>query len=277
MVQPLNKYLVLILIVISAISFSAQEKELKYEQDYHKNDFKKFKKRAEMLASWQIQNLKFGALVVRFQNNQKKIDACRKIGDKAMEDKIIAETQFYIKLMMRAYTEEFNFCKVYFIYSQSSDSLLKGVKKGIFIDSTLTINNTIEMSENFYILAEKDYVYNSSIGFIKEDSAKYVVESGNRTIDVSVVLKNKFGHQLKSPFPYYVNRSFLNSSSKYDLNYKFTDADGKTKDIVLTLSKDITLAKQKIYIQELNDRLHRFYRSNQGQQITDPSIKPFLY
>ncbi len=277
MVQQSNKYFIAFAFLLCAVSFSAQEKETTHEQDYHKNDFKKFKKRADVIASWQIQNLKFGALVVRFQNNQKKIDACRRIGDKMLEDKIMAETQFYNKLMMRAYNEEFKFCKVYFIYSQSSDSLLKGVKKGIFIDSTLAVNNTIEMTENFYIVAEKDYVYNSSIGFIKEDSAKYAVESGNKTIDVSVVLKNKYGHQLKTPFPFYVNRSFLNSSSKYDVKYSFTDAEGKLKNIVLTLSKDITLPKQKNYIQELSENLQRFYNNRQGEQVNNPLIKPFLY
>src|SRR5690606_7913607 len=42
--------------------------------------------------------------------------------------------------------------------------------------------------------------------FVPEDSAKFVTEHGNPTLEMAVVLKNKYGHQLKKPFPYRVQR-----------------------------------------------------------------------
>ncbi len=247
-------------------------------EEYHnKNQFKKFKKRSEQVGLWQIQNLRFGAVVVRLQNNQRKIEALQKAGKPQLALEVMAAAKFYNKLMIRVYTKEFNFCKVYFMYSQSSDSLLNGARSGIFLDSTLNVNPSITMTENFYIIAEKDYVYNSSIGFVKEDTARYIKEVGNRTIDVPVVLKNKYGHQLKPPFPLYIKRAFLKSSSDYLVKESIEVSPKIFKEISFYISKDITYEKQAAYITQLNAELQTFYNKSQGAQIDDTAIKPFLY
>lgn len=283
MVRLLNNILFFGFLLISLNSISQEEKNFKQEEkeynerDYNKKEnFKKFNRRADQISSWQIQNLKYGALVVRLQNNQLKIDACKRVGDIERAKKIIAETQFYNKLMIKAYLSNFNFCKVYFMFAQNSDSLLKGKRQGIFIDTTLTIDNSIVMNESYYLIGEKDYVYNSSIGFVKEDTAKLVTETGSRTIEVPVVLKNKYGHQLKNPFPFFVNRSFLRSSSTYVANCTIL-YENKSENIGFILSKEITPEKQGNYIMELNARLAQFYMRHQGDQITDKSLTPFLY
>ncbi len=285
MAPLLNKFSFLLILLTSIINGYSQGEEsntLKenqnFEKDYQeKTDFKKYRKRAEEISAWQIQNLKFGAIVVRFQNNNLKIEACKRIGDIKREKEIRAETQFYIKTMMKAFALNFNFCKVYFMYAQSSDSLLKGVRKGIFIDSSLKVNNEIVMTEKFYLLAEKDYVYNSSIGFVKEDTAKFVRENGPKTIDVAVVLKNKYGHQLKTPFPFFVKRAFLKSSSQYLNVTSIETSPGKFENISYWISKDITLEKQGEYLEELNLRLIHFHDVSKGAFLTDKSIQPFLY
>lgn len=275
MVRLLNNWLYFFLF-ISAFSL-AQGVGSNVPEYQNKDQFKKFKKRANLVSAWQIQNLRFGALVVRLQNNQRKVDALRKVGEQNLANEVIAAAQFYNKLMIRAYTKEFKFCKVYFIYSQVSDSLLNGTRKGIFLDSTLKVNPSINMTENFYIIAEKDYVYNSSIGFVKEDTARFVKENGNRTIDVAVVLKNKYGHQLKSPFPLYVKRAFLKSSSDYLAKESIEVSPNVFKEINFYISKDVTFEKQSAYLLQLNTELELFYNRSQGTQIDDPTIKPFLY
>ncbi len=255
----------------------AQSGTSKVPEYHNKEQFKKFKKRANTVAAWQIQNLRFGAIVVRLQNNQRKVDALKKAGQMDLANEVIASTQFYNKLMMRVYNKELKFCKVYFIYAQLSDSLLKGARTGIFLDSTLNVNPAISMTQNFYIIAEKDYVYNSSIGFVSEDTARYVKETGNRTIDVAVVLKNKYGHQLKPPFPIFVKRAFLKSSSVYEAKETIQVSPNVFKEFSFTISKDVTFEKQSAYVMQLNTDLYLFYNKSQGTQINDPAIKPFLY
>lgn len=286
MVRLLNKRICLFIVLISVgIGYAQVEEEnVKYqekkrnERDYYKKeDFKKYGKRSSQVASWQIQNLKFGALVVRLQNNQRKIDAYRKIGneDKALETQ--AFTQYYNRLVMNAYLSEFGFCKVYFIYAQSSDSLLKGVRKGFFLDTTLKVNRSIQMNESFYLLAEKDYVYNSSIGFVKEDSAKFVSETGAKTIEAPIVIKNKYGHQLKSPFPYYTSKAYSLKTQFFIMMYRVEVSEGVYKNVELQLSKEHTQKVQNGYVENMNGKLHYFYERCQGDQINDPALKPFLY
>ncbi len=275
MAPSLNKIFFFCCILFS-VGLNAQQERVS-DKDYHDESFKKFGKRANQVAAWQIQNLKFGALVVRLQTNQRKIDAYRKIGQEKQAREVIAQTQFYNKLMIKAYEKKFDFCKVYFMYANYSDSLLKGIRKGIFIDSTLSVNPSIEMTEKFYMLAEKDHVYNSSIGFIKEDTAKYVTESGNTSIEAAMVLKNKYGHQLKSPFPFYIKRSYRKSSSFYIQIGRFQVYPGMFEDIEFALSKDIKPEKQERYLEELNRALFNFYNRAQGTQVNDASLKPFLY
>jgi len=282
----LNRSIVWCLLLCGILSFgqttpqSVSERKTT-EKDYRKKvDYKKFRKYNAQIAAWQIQNLRFGALVVRLQNNQKKIDACRKVGNVDLENKIRSETQYYNKLMIQAYTDEFHFCKVYFIFAQYSDSLLNGLRKGIFIDSTLQINNAIEMTEAYYILAEKDYVFNSSIGLVKEDTAKFISENGNPAFQAPVVLKNKFGHQLKAPFPFYVNRVVLKGNTQHSLQFKYLGYDGKNEVIMstmLTLPKELSIEKQKLYIFDLNLKLEYFYQQNQGKQANLPNVQWYLY
>lgn len=275
MVRLLNNWFFCFLFV-SAFSL-AQTGSSKVPEYHNKEQFKNFKKRSNIVSAWQIQNLRFGAMIVRLQNNQRKVDALKKAGQLELANEVIASTQFYNKLMMGVYAKELKFCKVYFIYAQLSDSLLNGARTGIFLDSTLNVNPSISMIENFYVIAEKDYVYSSSIGFVKEDTARFIKETGNRTIDVAVVLKNKYGHQLKSPFPTFVKRAFLKSSSEYVAKETIQVSPNVFKEFSFLISKDVTFQKQSAYVIELNTDLNLFYNKSQGAQITDPAIKPFLY
>lgn len=182
------------------------------EEDYSKppsdfknhNDFSAFRQKARVVASWQISQLVSGALVVRLRTNKKVIDALYESGNHKLAENKKAEQYLINKNIQSAFKNRFTFCKVYFIYSHSSDSLLNGIRKGIFLDSNLIPDPKIEMKENFYLLAERDYVYNSSIGFVKEDTARFMKESGTPVREMGFVIKNKYGHQLKGPFPYYV-------------------------------------------------------------------------
>lgn len=314
MVQLLSKKIVVLaLLVCSSFSLFSQADEddnkpgFKYNASDYKEpkQFEKFTKRKNQIASWQISQLRDGAMVVRLKTNKKLIDALTAEGNTDMARQKRLEQFAINKNTMFAYIDNLKFCKVYFIYSNSSDSLLNGAKSGIFLDTNLTLDPKITMNENFYMIAERDYAYNSSIGFVPEDSAKLAVEHGNPIKEMAVVIKNKYGHQVKGPFPYYVKEK-----SAVDAYYNFpidevTAPGGGTiinfsinktylqdlKDPAkkglshavykssVKIKKEFTYERISAAVDQLNDYLNQFYRVNPRvvSDRPDSDIKPFLY
>ncbi len=308
MVLLLNKkILFLICFIASAFFINAQEgNEYQNNNDYKDpKQFEKFRKRRHAIAAWQINQLKDGALVVKLKTNIKQINAFNSHGEKDKGTEKIIETYIVNKNIMTAYLDNFKFCKIYFIYSNSHDSLLKGVRSGVFLDTNVAIDPNITMTEKFYLIAEKDFSYNSSIGFVKEDSAKFVRENGNPSGGMyDVVMKNKYGHQLKRPFPYLggFGKKIIGYLGPIPMYYKYeenkiTYTVDKTQlfDRQQSSSKNfkpqpagfktLTLHKGDVYesisfgVEQLNDNLKQFYQSNPKpeEDKMDPEIKPFLY
>lgn len=286
MVLSLNRSLYLILLVLFSFLANAQEDEnydkfqdrKDSEKDYlDKEEFKKYSRRAVQVAAWQIQNLKFGALVVRLQNQKRQIEAYKKVGNEKAMLQTIARTEYFNSLIMRSYKTYFTFCKVYFIYGQSSDSLLKGVKQGVFVDSTMKVNPAIVMNENYYIIAEPDYVYNSTIGFVPEDSARIVIESGAQTISAPIVLKNKYGHQLKPPFPYYTNKIKVFTYEPLNAKWPVEISEGVYKEVKIEYGKKFSSKVLDFHVDNMNASINEFYQRYAGLQLKDPKLKPFLY
>ena len=261
---------------VFGVMFSQEWNDLNNVKDYKDPEqFTKFRKRRLVIASWQINQLKKGALVVRLKTNKKLIEALKKQGKQELAIQKEAEQLAITKNTILAYTSKLTFCKVYFIYSDFADSLLHGARKGIFLDSSLTINPSIEMSEQFYLIAERDYAYNSSIGFVKQDSAKYVFEAGNPVKEMAVVVKNKYGHQLKGPFPYYVkDKTYAGVNASVN---QYVVLNGKTH--LVTIGKQFSKEKLFLYIGVLDDNLRQFYQSTSTPEIEkiNSEILPFLY
>jgi hypothetical protein len=310
MAQWLNKCVFVFLIFSFQNFFSQLEKNVfNYNDLKDPKQFEKFQKRRKIIAAWQINQLKEGALVIKLKTNKILIDELIKNGNTSKAQAKKLETFIINKNIIMAYKDNFNFCKIYFIYSYSYDSLLRGVRSGIFLDTNLMIDPTIEMKGNFYLVGEKDYIYNSSIGFIKEDSARFVREQGNPSgQQAEVVIKNKYGHQLKKPFPYvggYGTRGaaldlpFVKAVPSYyyetdgQINYvinKTQLADFKAsanKEFKKAPKGAMTFLLEKEYVYEIlslkiarfNDDLIDFYKGSPKPQIDKPGadILPFLY
>lgn len=286
MVLSLNRsFLFFFLVVFSSWGIAQEDQNYDKFQDRKDSEkdfqdqksFKKFGKRSVQISAWQVQNLKFGAMVVRLQNNKRKIEAYRKVGNEKAALETIARTQYLNKVVIRSFLKKYDFSKVYFIYAQSSDSLLKGIRQGVFIDSTLKVNPSIVMNENYYLLEEPDYVYNSTIGFVKEDSAKLVTEAGARTIYAPVVIKNKYGHQLKDPFPFYVNQFNHVKNEIFKVKWPVETSQGVYQDVILELNKEYSSKLWDYYAETINTKIHSFYERYAGLQLKDPNLKPFLY
>lgn len=310
--QMLNKILLTTVLscLINITAFSQEKQYGTNTFDYKDPDqFKNFNKRRKVIAVWQINELKEGAVVVRLKNNKLLLDQLKKAGKEDMAERKVLEQYAINKNTMMAYKDFLVFCKVYFIYSNSSDSLLNGARSGIFLDTNLNIDPSIRMQENFYLLAERDYGYNSSIGFVKEDSARTITEKGNAVRQMSVVLKNKYGHQLKSPFPYQIKeKNYLDESgfdfpigvSKSDkgttISYTvdktyFADIASNPKNRATKMVKEtatlkkVEIQKQYTYekvgeaIDQLNTELIQFFRQAPGldKSRLNKDFLPYLY
>lgn len=301
----LNKRLpwVITLVMLVSLTFGQQQNASTIPKDYKDpKTHEKFRKRRMAVSAWQINQLKRGALVVRLKTNNLLISQLKKRGDDHLAEKARLEQAAININTMRAYLNHYKFSKVYFIYSHSTDSLLTGTRSGIFADTSLQVNPSIRMNEDFYLLAETDFVYNSSIGFIREDSARHVVEAGNpSSSEFPIVVKNKYGHQLKGPFPYSTNRlAFTQPLSTVhiyvngvSLNYGVSSlsslfsprTEGSTysfngKPYELTIPRSMTYQVLSMEVEEFDRNLEEFYRRNPEPSQNSANYmdaKPFLY
>ncbi len=297
----LNKIICgLLLCLFVGENLLAQQTTSAKTQDYKdKDQFKKFLKRRRVIGAWQINELKKGALVVRLKTNARLIESLKAQGNTELANKKYFENYVTNKNLMMAYKKHYNFSQIYFIYSHSSDSLLKGHRSGIFLDTNLRIDPLIEMKETFYLIAERDYVFNSSIGFVPIDSADKQIERGNPGTEMFVVLKNKFGHQLKEPFPYSIG-----DGSFIDLSYQYLGTTNAQNNLIwfpyenvkqeikikksfpenqvwvkFELKKRHFEEKMALSVQQLNLNLKDYYQASPPPDLSrlDPEIKMFLY
>lgn len=266
--------------------------------DYKDNDqFNNYQKRRKAVAAWQINQLKTGALVVKLKTNRLVIDALKKNGNALLAEKKRLETAAININVMRSYLYAYRFSKVYFIEASSVDTLLKGARTGIFLDTTLVENPEIRMTENFYLLAESDRIYNSTIGFVPEDSARFVKETGTATEKLyQVVLKNKYGHQLKPPFPFKAtgrsasNKQYMAYVTVYGITVPLNITGvlfRNPKDVVyyrgtegmhdLEIPKRFTFDYFSVAVEQLNAELEDFYRGSLRYNTDSAELKPFLY
>jgi len=293
----LNKLFFLITAFTASFTLGFAQEDMRYsDKDYHnKKQFEGYRAKRLAVGAWQINQLKNGALVVRLKTNQLLINALLKNADTLKARAVQLETAAINLNTIKAYIDNYNFSKLYFIYSSSSDSLLNGKRENIFIDTNLVVNPNIVMVEEFYLLAERDKAYSSTIGFVKEDTAKFVSEGVNAVKEMAVVIKNKYGHQLKAPFPYLslnridkqppfsvvicINGIPIPFNVKRGMGLFATKSKNKYKGMVLNIPKYALYSRIALAISNLNDELRIYYLKNLNQDIEKlyPELKPFLY
>lgn len=261
----------ILLVSVSGFSQSESDKVFRPQEYKDQAQFKDFYRRRNAVGKWQINQLKNGALCVRLHTNKNLIDGLKKMGKADLAAQKEQEMMAINKNIVMAFTRYYNFSKVYFFFSNHSDTLLKGARSGIFLDTNLVVDPKIEMKETFYLLAEKDDAYNSSIGFVKEEDAKLTKETGNASKEAAMVIKNKYGHQLKDPFPFYV----LNKSTITGTPVVKVMIGGVI--VPVQVEKKQRLERHYAYVNSLNKDFLSFYTKNKDYEVTDADIKPFLY
>lgn len=213
-------------------------------RDYNDSSFKDFSRNRYDVAKAQINRLRHGALLVRLKTNQNTIDKLKAAGNIDLATQVARETQQNNKIIMRAYVKEFSFCPVYFFYSQYSDSVKHQHLEGIFTDTMLQVNPAIVCHADFYLVAEQNFVYSSSLGFVPLSQAPLAQERGSAVKEVAIVVKNRYFIQLHEPFPYY--------------------------------QKGYSMKKYAGFVKAFNSKLVTFYEANAG--FTAPSeIRELVY
>ncbi|MCX8080841.1 MAG: hypothetical protein N3F09_06350 [Bacteroidia bacterium] len=275
MVHRLSRFFFLVICFLSLVD--AQESDCQKYQDRQK-----FSKKAKLLAAWQIRQLKNGALIVRIPDEQSKIKKLIISGN--AKEAALRYEKFRRKYLLqyRLFKKYFTFCKVYFMYAKDYRRILKGERNGFFLDSSLCINDTLTLRENFFMIAEEDDVYASTIGFVKESCAMQVHETGHPAIHANWVLKNKYGHQVKEPFPMYVSSRFAKNLNYAEMHQNYII---KLCDTTVSYSKIYVEIKDAEYrediqqnlIIELNDRLEGFLYKSTLNEKDLVLIKDYLY
>jgi len=301
MVHWLNKLFLGLALCLFMPLHAQNPNENNREQDYKNPDqFVHFGKRRKAVGAWQVHQLHTGALVVKLRTNHRAIQLLRNDGQVAAADQKMLETAAMNKSLMLAFMKTYTFSKVYFIYSHSGDSLFNGIRQGIFIDTSLTINKNIIMTESFYLVAESDRIYNSSIGFVNEANAESQLEKGNPSGgDALIVVKNKYGHQLKKPFPFSAGNGIVIKKVPAEVpmflfGTKVVFNVGQTNKVAgeevysnfnghklkLQLPKTYSPEIIEMIVSMFNYDLLNFYQRNSPPVENSPmhsEVKPFLY
>jgi hypothetical protein len=191
-----------------------------------------FRKQLQASAKEQIYQLKNGALLVRLKTRTNAIAALRKMGENAKADAVQQQQASFNSDIIMAFRKNFNFCPVYFFYSDYSDTIkAKQFDKVIFLNDSLHPDPAVKFKEKSFLIAD--------FGTVEQDTAKsYSYSSLEPDRDFSVkkvdhynggpsfsydglIIRSEQFIQLRHPFPYFVrtrdsrpNKKKLNKTVK---------------------------------------------------------------
>lgn len=161
----------------------------------------------------QINTLKNSFLLVRLKTSEKKIQAAQDAGLNDFANEIRENQRAENEEITQAFADKFDFCPVYFFYSNCSKQVLEHDFEGCLMGSNLKPLQEIPRIDDFFI-AEFDYVKKSEDQYfshysIEYDTAGYKEFSpnyygGTETGPDALVMMDSRFHQLTHPFPFYV-------------------------------------------------------------------------
>jgi len=178
----------LVLLVLFSIVTLAQESETSLDSTKSGNTNQqsdKDPKKPEQ-AKAQINQLLEGALLVRLQTKNKSITALREKGNDKLADKIEAEQRKYNLEIASAFKTLFDFCPVYFFYSDDSQKIReRQFDQVVFLSESLLPDTEIKLTKDYFLTAE--------FGTIEGENAFG-----------ALIIKDDQFKELERPFPYYV-------------------------------------------------------------------------
>ena len=153
-------------------------------------------------ASYCIQNLKQGALVVRLNFKPKALNALQQMGNTIKADRLRLAQREENLAIMRAFKEGFHFCPVYFIRLDSAVAFQKGQQGNYFLDNNLIVDTTIRMKEKFFLFAEYGML-ETSLSADKTQPGQETVRRG--LMADALIIRDKNLELLPRPFPFYIH------------------------------------------------------------------------
>jgi len=152
-------------------------------------------KQLQQQASEEIKTLHEGALLVRLTTRKKSIEALRKMGNENAANTIEKEQARKNKSIINAFLINFNFCSVYFFYSDYSDLVKeRQFNKVTFLNKNLEKDSVKIFNGTKFLTAEFNEVL--------ADTAKNY-GGNNNGITALIIMSDQF-IQLRRPFPFFV-------------------------------------------------------------------------
>lgn len=138
-----------------------------------------------------IRQLKNSTLLVRLHTQSRAIEILRSKKRHREADILVARNARRNKEVINAFRGVFDFCDVYFFYSEDSNAIRDGEFEGIFRDDSLQVIPKVPLTKDstFYI-ADFGLVYFQAFGEYFE----------------GVAMMNRNFELLEKPFPYYVRK-----------------------------------------------------------------------
>ena len=168
-------------------------------------------------ARQQIRNLKNSILLVRLRTSDNKIKALEQAG--YTEDaKETREKQRKENLKItKAFTDEFNFCPVYFFYSSATTEIKAHHFGGYLLDAGLKPVKGISKPVADFFVAEFTQIERSQGKYYENTTLEKNEEGYGEKRDNyygspdlgfnALVIRDSSFHQLQEPFPFYVKTS----------------------------------------------------------------------
>lgn len=166
-------------------------------------------------AKEQIANLKTGALLVRLQTRENTIQRMIDFGERRKAEAVRAEQRNKNLEIVRAFTSDFDFCPVYFFYSNDSKWIVTQQFDSIaFLDTNLTPSSAIKMEHANFLTAEYGRIMTDTVAPTVMEYQMVPSEKGPKKIPIyygspnmgfnALIVKSDIFVQLRRPFPYYV-------------------------------------------------------------------------
>lgn len=201
------KYILLIILFFIAIEGQTQEAPVQKKRISIRRHFKN-------LSVQQIKDLKNGVLLVRLHTKNSTISALRKNGNDKQADKIELKQFETNQEIIIAFRERFEFCPVYFFYSDYSINVMEREFGNVtFLNDSLEPDSTIKFKTHNFLTADfgtidqdttmrfDGYYYDYGEHGLEKRSKYY--GGSNMGFGALVMRSDKFV-QLHKPFPYYV-------------------------------------------------------------------------
>jgi len=183
-----------------------------------------YRKQAKIDAKRQIIEIHDGVLLVRLKQKQKSIDALRKQGREKFANKVELKQKNRNKYIIEAFNTLFDFCPVYFFYSDDSKHVRKNnldsisfLNDSLIPDKSITVKDTLFYITEFgHIEPEETLTYQSSTHLSKGETRTTYSGSSDFSFK-AVTIKTKGFKQLKDPFPYY-SKEYSGSNKRANIN-----------------------------------------------------------